>query len=400
MKNRLRIKQKKAYAIGVFLGCVLILSSNLFASDPLKNKVINSVKETEIARAKAFLNTNPVTVTDAYSERSAGGRHDFYSEGDYWWPDPENPNGPYIQKDGQTNPDNFTAHRHAMVRLSEIVATLTSAWLLTDDQIYADKALEHLNAWFVDSATLMNPHLLYAQAIFGKVTGRGIGLIDAYHFVEVARSAKMLSDKGGIAREDSEKIKDWFSQFLKWMTTHEYGITEMNWRNNHSTCWAATASSMAVLTDNAEIIELCKTRFKTILLPNQMADDGSFPLELDRTKPYGYSLFNIDAFCNVAQILSTEKDNLFEFETADGKSLKKGLEFIYPYVADKSKWPFKEDIYIYDEWPVCHPSIIFSGIAYENEDYINTYLKLPAYPIHPEIIRNLPVRHPVIWLVD
>ena len=56
-----------------------------------------------------------------------------------------------------------------------------------------------------------------------------------------------------------------------------------------------------------------------------MATDGSFPLELKRTKPYGYSLFNIDAFFNVAQILSTPEDNLFEYETKDGKSLKKGL---------------------------------------------------------------------------
>lgn len=378
---------------------ISLVNKKVLAQD-LKTEVIDAVKETEIARAKAFLRSEPITVTDAYCERSVGGRHDFYSEGDYWWPDPENPDGPYVQKDGQTNPDNFTAHRLAMVRLSEIVATLTSAWLLTDDQIYADKALEHLNAWFVDTATLMNPHMLYAQAIFGKVTGRGIGLIDAYHFVEVAQSAKLLSKKGGISNDDSEKIKNWFSQFLTWMTTHEYGIAEMNWHNNHATCWAATASSMAVLTDNAEIIELCKTRFKTILLPNQMAEDGSFPLELERTKPYGYSLFNIDAFCNVAQILSTENDNLFEFKTADGKSLKKGLEFIYPYVADKSKWPFGKDIYIWDEWPVCHPSILFAGLAYENEDYINTYLKLPAYPIHPEVIRNLPVRHPVIWLMD
>lgn len=131
-----------------------------------------------------------------------------------------------------------------------------------------------------------------------------------------------------------------------------------------------------------------------------MAEDGSFPQELKRTKPYGYALFNIDAFCNVAQILSTEKENLFEFETADGKSLKKGLEFIYPYIADKSTWPFEKDIYIWNEWPVCHPALLFSGLEYENKDYIFTYLKLPAYPIHPEVIRNLPVRHPVIWLLD
>ena len=277
---------------------------------------------------------------------------------------------------------------------------LTSGWLLTGEQVYADKALEHLHAWFVDTATMMNPNMLYAQAIFGKVTGRGIGLIDAYHFVEVARSAKLLTDRGGISEEAASQIKSWFDEFLNWMTTHEYGIAEMNWKNNHGTCWAATASSMAMLTGNQKVIQLCKDRFKNILLPNQMAEDGSFPLELKRTKPYGYSLFNIDAFCNIAKLLSTPEDNLFEFETPDGKSLRKGMEYIYPFIVDKSKWDLEPDIFIWEEWPVCHPSLVFSAIAYQDADYLETYLKLPVYPLHPEVIRNLPVRHPVIWLTD
>ncbi|HBL76515.1 MAG: alginate lyase [Bacteroidetes bacterium GWF2_42_66] len=387
----------KPFAILVF--STLMISCATDISKELRKQVLDDIRPSAIEKADSFLSIPPVTVTDFQCVRSAGGRHDFYSEGDYWWPDPENSEGPYIQKDGQSNPDNFSAHRHAMVRLSDITATLASAWLLTGEQKYADQALSHLNAWFVDTATMMNPNMLYAQAIYGRVTGRGVGLIDAYHFVEVTQSVKILSEKGAISETHSAKIKDWFSQFLNWMVTHQYGIDEMNAKNNHGTCWVATAASMATLTGNKEITEMCADRFKTVLLPNQMEIDGSFPLELKRTKPYGYSLFNIDAMCNVAEILSASKENVWKFKTDDGKSLAKGMEFIFPYISDKSGWPYEHDIFIWDEWPARQSCLLFAGIAYKKPEYIQQFLKLPANPVHPEVIRNLPVRHPVIWLL-
>ncbi len=388
----------KTLAIPAFF--VLTMSCATNAQKELQIQVLDDIRSPTIEKADSLLTAEPVTVTASWCSRSAGGKHDFYSEGDYWWPDSAHPEGQYIQKDGQSNPDNFSAHRHAMVRLGEITATLASAWLLTGEQKYADRALVHFNAWFVDTATMMNPNMLYAQAIYGRATGRGIGLIDAYHLVEVAQSAKILSEKGAISETRSVKIKEWFSQFLTWMTTHQYGVDEMNAKNNHGTCWVATAASMAVLTGNREVLEMCANRFKTVLLPNQMETDGSFPLELKRTKPYGYSLFNMDAMCTVARIVSSANENLWDFTTSDGKSLAKGMEFIFPYIANKQDWPYEKDIFIWDEWPVRQSCLLFAGIAYKKPEYIQQFLKLPANPAHPEVIRNLPVRHPVVWLME
>src|SRR5436189_5060200 len=121
--------------------------------------------------ATQYLSEKPITITASHSPRSTGGLQDFFSEGDYWWPDPQNPDGPYIQRDGMTNPDNFVEHRRALMRLSVQVPTLAAAWRLTGDARYAAAAGRHLRAWFLDPATRMAPHLRYAQAIHGITTG-------------------------------------------------------------------------------------------------------------------------------------------------------------------------------------------------------------------------------------
>ena len=93
-----------------------------------------------------------------------------------------------------TNPDNFVEHRRALMRLSVQVPALVAAWKLTKDKRYATQAAAHLRAWFIDERTRMNPNLQYAQAIQGRTTGRGIGIIDTIHLVEVARAIEILKD--------------------------------------------------------------------------------------------------------------------------------------------------------------------------------------------------------------
>ena len=351
-----------------------------------------------IKAANQYLKEQPVTITASTSPRSAGGKHDFFSEGDYWWQDPNNPDGPYIQRDGMSNPDNFTDHRRYLMRLSVQVPALAAAWKLTKNQRYAKHAAKHLRAWFIEEETRMNPSLLYAQAIKGRVTGRGIGIIDTIHLVEVARAVEVLENTKALSATELNGVKKWFADYLNWMTTHQYGIDEREAKNNHGTCWVMQVAAFAHLTGNEELLEYCRNRYKTVLVPNQMEKDGSFPQELRRTKPYAYSLFNLEAMSTICQILSTREDNLWKFETADGRGIRRAMEYMVPYIRDKKTFPFKPDVMYDKEFPMRQNSLLFSGIALRCPEYIDLWKRLPADSTVEEVIRNFFIRQPVLWV--
>jgi hypothetical protein len=351
-----------------------------------------------LAAAGRYIAEKPITITASTSPHSAGGKHDFFSEADYWWPDPKNPDGPYIQRDGMSNPKNFTDHRKYLMRLSVQVPALVAAWKLTRDARYAKHAAVHLRAWFVDERTRMNPNLQYAQAIHGVTTGRGTGIIDTIHLVEVARAIEVMENSGALSAEELKGIKQWFADYLNWMTTSKNGIDEREAKNNHGTCWVMQVAEFARLTGNQELLAYCRNRFKTVLLPNQIAADGSFPQELRRTKPYGYSLFNLEAMATVCQILSDAEDNLWTFELPDGRGVRKAIAYMTAYISNKKSWPLKPDVMYDNEWPMRQSSLLFAGMALSRPDYLELWRKLPADSNVEEVIRNFFIRQPVLWV--
>jgi hypothetical protein len=237
----------------------------------------------------------------------------------------------------------------------------------------------------------MAPHLRFAQRIQGVDQGRAIGIIDTLHLVEVARAVQILRGFG-----DMSEITDWFRDYLAWLSESKAGQEERSQRNNHGTAWLLQALQFAVLVDDPIIIAQCRRLFATKLLPDQIAADGSQPLELVRTKPYGYCLFNLDLLATIAHILAQNGANPWTDPTL--AALPRALDFMVPYIKDKSRWPYPPDVEMQEFWPVRQAQLLFGGLALPRPDYLALWSTLDPQPTEPEIIRNFPIRQPLLWV--
>ncbi len=376
------------------LAWALPQSSNKFDAYRL---VAQTDRKRILQAADQYIAQAPVTITAFPAKRNAGNLHDYYSQADYFWPDPNNPNATYINRDGQSNPQNFDDHRRVMIALSIQMPALTAAWLLSGDRRYALKACDHLRAWFVAEETRMNPNLLYAQAVQGRSTGRSFGVIDTLHLIEVARAASFLTPKM-MSALDSAAVKNWFATYLNWLTQSERGTTERDTKNNHAICWAIQVAEFARLTGDDAVRKEVYRRYRETLLPNQMNPNGSFPRELERTKPYSYSIFNFDMMAGLCQSLHGLSPDPLSFQLSDGRGLAKAAEFIYPYIKDKSAWKWAIDVEHFDALPVRSPGLLFAGTAGHRQEYINLWKSLNPDPADKEIIRNYPIRQPLLWV--
>jgi hypothetical protein len=390
--------------------------------------LVASVDRDRILRlADQWLPAKPQTITDFPAPNSPGGPHDFFSQADYFWPNPADPNGPWKEIDGKSNPANFQDHRRAMIRLSQAVPALTAGFLLTRRPEFARAAAAHLVAWFVTPATRMTPSLQYAQGYPGGPRGRSYGIIDTLHLVEPARSAGFLRETLGPA--NLAAVQQWFREYLNWMKTSPPGMKERDATNNHAIAWALQAAEFARLAGDNVTRDEVRTRFETVQLPAQESAQGGFPRELARTKPYGYSIFQFDCATalgwslgilapsqppttaaagkvngfsdsgfHAAQSASSEVPAALNSDEGARAALCRAAAFLYPYLGDKSKWPYAHDIQHWESWPVRSPGLLFCGLACDRPEYIALWRRLDPDPTDPEIIRNYPIRQPLLWV--
>lgn len=291
--------------------------------------------------ARAALKAGPFSVMDKQLTPPSGDRHDYMSEAPYFWPNPDSTNGlPYIRRDGERNPDiqRISDHRR-QDEMVNAVHTLAVGYYLLGDEVCAARASFLLRAWFLSPATRMNPNLQYAQAVPGLNTGRGIGLIETRSLARVVDAIGLLKGSPSWTDADQQGMRQWFTEFLQWMLTSKNGLEEAAAKNNHGTYYDVQVVSFALFLGKTELAtEVARTaRQKRIAV--QVEPDGRQPLELVRTRAWGYSVGNLGGLMLLARLSENVGVDLWHYETSDGRSLRKALDYLAPFAVGDAKWP-------------------------------------------------------------
>lgn len=290
-------------------------------------------------RAAAAMEDGPWSVT--FHRPKGGlteaGPNDFFSEGPYWWPDPNKPGGPYIRRDGEVNPDRFVENDRDLERMSEAVLSLGMAAYFLNDRAAARRAWEVVRVWFDDPKTRMNPNLEYGQAIRGVTTGRGIGIIDTRPLIWCVQGLALLEARSD-RPELTKRTRAWFADYLDWLVNSKKGKDEAANGNNHSTWWAAQVAAFAIYCEDEEKENTAYGFFQSDLVPKQLKSDGSAPKEEARTKSLSYSIMNLDGFAQLCRMAKRRGRDLWSFKTKDGAGVLRSIEYIAPYLSDPSKW--------------------------------------------------------------
>ncbi|WP_339710799.1 alginate lyase family protein [uncultured Kriegella sp.] len=284
-----------------------------------------------LENAEQLLTMENPTVMDKSIIPPSGNKHDYLSIGRYWWPNPDTSNGmPWVRKDGETNPDTQTGavDRNRLSDMTNGVENLSLAYYFSEDERYAHKAISILKTWFLDEETLMNPHLEFAQSIPGNPEGRPFGVLDGRAIASLIPNAiDMLSDSQHWTTQDDLKMTRWLTSYLTWLTESDLGKEEGEQENNHGSWYRFQVASLAHYLGNKPLIKKM-VELAQQSLDRQLNNKGGQIHELERTRSFFYSCFNLDALTNIAAFGDEVGMDMWHFESDEGKSLALAINYL------------------------------------------------------------------------
>jgi len=321
--------------------------------------------ERDAAKALAM---KPLSVMDKGVAPPSGDKHDYMSQAPYFWPDPKKPDGkPYIRRDGERNPEISRISDHENIfKVTNAVSTLGLAFYLTGREDYAAQAATLVRVWFLDPATRMNPHLNFGQGIPGINTGRGIGIIETRSLPELLDGVTLIEGSKAWTPADRSALQEWMRAYVKWLIESPYGHDESKNGNNHETWYEVQVTSLALWTSQEDLAKRTLERGRESLA-NEIEPDGRMPRELERTKAWDYSAFNLEAFCHLARLGSRAGVDLWNYRTPDGRSLRQAVDFLVPFATGERKWTYEQ---ISDFHPsALHAVLRRAAIAWKEPKY-------------------------------
>jgi len=328
--------------------------------------------------ADKALTSGPFSVTSKTVTPPSGDKRDYMSQAPYFWPNPKTPSGlPYIRRDGERNPEIDKIDNHRVLdQMVGAVETVSLAYFFTTDEKYAAKATELVRVFFLNPETCMNPNLEYAQGIPGINTGRGIGLIETRGLTRVVDSIGLLHGARAWTGADQQGMEKWFAQFLEWMLESKNGRDEAAAKNNHGTYYDVQVISFALFLGRRDLARRVLETAKQKRIGLQIEPDGRQPLELARTKGWSYSVGNLDGLMLLARLGENIGVDLWNYESRDGRSIRKALNFLMPFAFGEKKWTYQQ----LGEWPpqMLFPLIRRASKKYGDATFAASVAKLPA----------------------
>jgi hypothetical protein len=198
----------------------------------------------------------------------------------------------------------------------------------------------------------MNPNFRFAQIIPGRDVVRGTGIIESRRFTRIVDSVALLSGCACWSPADWQGLRDWFGEFATWLRTSPNGQLESRTTNNHAVWYDVQLADFALFAGNIEAARQVVSAAQSARIETQIAADGSMPRELERTRSFHYSNFNLQAFFELATLGQLVDVDLWTYESAPGSgSIRSALDFVAPYLSGNQTWPYDEilDVDSYQE---------------------------------------------------
>ena len=293
--------------------------------------------------ANTRLDQKPVSVMDKKNVPPSGDKHDYMSQAPYYWRDPNSPSGKYVRRDGERNPEsNVDSDAGRLAKVCTSVHTLGLAYYFSGDEKYAAKAAELMRVFFLDLATRMNPNLNFGQGVPGEADGRPTGLIGARGLADLVDGIGLLAGSKSWTTEDQTKMTGWAKDYFHWLTTSKIGLGEDAALNNHGTFYDVQAVSVGLFIGDTNFAREKLLAARTKRIANEIEPDGKMPRELARTLSFNYSVFNLRAEIELAELGRVAGVDLWHYESKDGRSILKAAEFLAPFADADRKWAYRQ----------------------------------------------------------